>query len=130
MIYADTSALAKLVVAEAETPALRHWLASRPRRTTLATSVIGEVELRRLAARLGHDVPQAAASLLAQIDVLALTRSALVMAAQVLPVTVPTLDALHIATATELLDLDAVLTYDSRLASAALALGLPVMAPA
>ncbi|MEP6649583.1 MAG: type II toxin-antitoxin system VapC family toxin [Lapillicoccus sp.] len=130
MIYADTSALAKLVVAEDETPALRRWLEPRLQQITLVTNVIGEVELRRLAARLGQDVPRAAASLLAQVDILTLTNTALVAAAQLLPVDVRTLDALHVASAAELADLDSVLTYDLRMASAARGLGLPVVTPA
>lgn len=129
MIYADTSALAKLVIAEDETAALRRWLTLKLGRSTVVTNAVGDVELRRLAARAGHGVPQAAASLLARIDILALTATALASAAQLLPVEVRTLDALHVASAAELVPLEGLLTYDARMASAARGLGLPVVTP-
>jgi len=129
VIYADTSALAKLVIAQDETAALRRWLTPKLRRTTLVINAVGEVGLRRLAARSGHGVPQAAASLLVQIDILALTATARASAAQLLPVEVRTLDALHIASAADLVPLEGLLTYDARTASAARGLGLPVVTP-
>lgn len=47
------------------------------------------------------------------------------------PVTLRTLDAIHLASALTLLpELDALVTYDRRLAEAAEMLGLPVVAPA
>jgi uncharacterized protein len=52
-------------------------------------------------------------------------------AAQLEPAAVRSLDALHLATAIELGDaLDAVITYDTRMAAAARSHGLAVTAPA
>lgn len=127
MIYADTSALAKLVIAETETPALRRWIAEQD--ASLVTNSIGVVELRRLAARVSQQAVDTATVLLARIDRLALTPAALALAGQLPPAEVRTLDALHIASAAELLDLRAVLTYDRRMAEAAAGYGLPVQFP-
>lgn len=128
MIYADTSALAKLVIAEAETPALRDWISRQDAR--LVTNSIGVVELRRLAARVSQQALDTATLLLGRIDRVSLTPAALGLAGQVPPPEVRTLDALHIASAAELLELQAVLTYDRRMAEAATAYGLPVESPA
>lgn len=54
VIYADTSALAKLLIAEAETPALRGWISRQ--KVRLVTNSVGVVELRRLAARISQEV--------------------------------------------------------------------------
>lgn len=128
MIYADTSALAKLVVAEAETPVLRDWISRQD--AGLVTNSIGVVELRRLAARVSQQAVDTATLLLGRIDRVSLTPAALALAGQLPPLEVRTLDALHIASAAELLELQAVLTYDPRLADAAAAYGLPVESPA
>ncbi|MEO7260861.1 MAG: type II toxin-antitoxin system VapC family toxin [Jatrophihabitantaceae bacterium] len=128
MIYADTSALAKLVIAGAETPALRDWISRQDAR--LVTNSIGVVELRRLAARVSQQAVDTATLLLGRIDRVGLTPAALALAGQLPPVEVRTLDALHIASAAELVELRAVLTYDRRMADAASSYGLPVESPA
>ncbi len=127
MIYADTSALAKLMIAEAETPALRRWISEQD--APLVTNSIGVVELRRLAARISQQAVDTATTLLGRIDRLMLTPAALALAGQLPPAEVRTLDALHIASAAELLELRAVLTYDRRMAEAAAGYGLPVESP-
>ncbi|HEX8095455.1 type II toxin-antitoxin system VapC family toxin [Jatrophihabitans sp.] len=127
MIYADTSALAKLLIAEAETPALRDWIAGQDGR--LVTNSVGVVELRRLAARVSQQAVGAATVLLGRIDRLALTPAALALAGELPPPEVRTLDALHIASAAELLDLQVLLTYDHRMVEAATQYGLPVESP-
>jgi uncharacterized protein len=128
VIYADTSALAKLLIAEAETPALRDWISRQDAR--LVTNSVGVVELRRLAARVSQEALGAAIALLSRIDRLALTPAALALAGELPPPEVRTLDALHIASAAELLELQVVLTYDRRMAEAAVRYGLPVESPA
>lgn len=127
MIYADTSALAKLVVAEAETPALRSWIARQS--SGLVTNPVGVVELQRLAARVSPDAERTALLLLSRIDRISLTAAALAFAGQLPPPELRTLDALHVASAAELVDLVALLTYDRRMAEAAAHLGLPVESP-
>jgi predicted nucleic acid-binding protein len=51
-------------------------------------------------------------------------------AAAIGPAGLPTLDAIHLATALELGPIDAFVTYDDRLAEAARGIGLPVVRPA
>ena len=127
-VYLDTSALAKLAVIESETAALRSWLGARPGTPRLTNSV-GVVELRQVASRVGPAALTAAAQLLARIDELALTPLALARAGDLPPPEIRTLDALQIASAAELDDLAAVVTYDHRMISACRGYGLPVVSP-
>jgi predicted nucleic acid-binding protein len=60
---------------------------------------------------------------------LELTPIALARAAQLPPPQVRTLDALHIASASGLSDLEAIVTYDARMITAATGYGLPVASP-
>jgi len=126
-IYLDTSALAKLIFNEPESEALRAWLADH--RAPLITNSVGGVELQRLAARISQQVTSAAVLLLSRIDLLSLTPGALAAAAQLPPPEVRTLDALHVASAAEISDLQALVTYDRRMHSAATGYGLPVQSP-
>jgi predicted nucleic acid-binding protein len=127
-IYLDTSALAKLVVTETESGALRAWL-SEHRGTPLMTNSIGAVELQRLAARVSQQATSAAVLLLTRIDLLSLTPGALAAAAQLPPPEVRTLDALHLASAAEVGDLEVLVTYDRRMRTAAIDYGLSVQSP-
>ena len=127
-VYLDTSALAKLVVAEDESPHLRRWLGER-RSVPLVTNRIGVAELRRLAARINQQTLSTAVRLLARISVVDLTPDALTLAAEIPPPEVRTLDALHVASAALVSDLDFVVTYDGRMVTAATAFGLPVVTP-
>ena len=127
-IYLDTSALAKLVVAEAESEALRNWLGRRSG-AFLVTNTIGTLELQRLSARLSQEVLGAAVMILGRIDVVELTPASLALAAQLPPTGARTMDALHVASAALLPDLEVLLTYDQRMAQAARGYGLPVESP-
>lgn len=128
MIYLDTSAMVKLVVAETESKALIQWLNSRE--TSMVTSIIGRVELHRAAARVGAEAVSAARDVLDSVDTLVLTDSIAELAATIGPSELRTLDALHLATAEAHRGvLSAFCAYDRRLTTAALDLGLPVVAP-
>lgn len=127
-LYLDSSALAKLIVVEAESAALRSWLGER-RDQPLMINALGAVELRRLASRVSQEATTAAVLLLARIDLLSLTQTALSAAAQLPPPAVRTLDAVHVASAAEIGDLQALVTYDNRMRAAAHGYGLPVAAP-
>lgn len=68
--------------------------------------------------------------MVSQIAVVEPTDGIRARAALLDPVTLRSLDALHLATALEIRDeLDGLVTYDDRMAAAAEALGLAVLAP-
>jgi predicted nucleic acid-binding protein len=127
-LYLDTSAMAKLVVNESETIALRKWLAARAD-TAMVTNTVGVVELQRLSARVSQEASAAAVLLLGRIGHLYLTVAAVALAAQLPPPELRTLDALHVASAAGLTGLDALVSYDQRTLAAARGYGLPVASP-
>lgn len=124
--YLDTSAMAKLVRAEAETPVLRAWLEGRH----WVLSDLHRTELRRSAGRTGPATVARAERLLAEAEVLRLDPGAFDDAGRMAPDDLRSLDALHIAAARLLgPDLAGIVAYDRRLADAAHATGIPVEAP-
>lgn len=125
LVYADTSALGALLVAQAETQSLVAWLDGAHVR--LVSSDLLDTELRRVAVREGRDQKKVSA-ILDGVSLAALDR-ATYRSAGFLPMPyLRTLDALHLEAAIRL-DVDAVLTYDRRLGDAARAAGLDVIAP-
>lgn len=134
MIYADTSALAKLIREEPDSAALRAWLSDWLGRRTVAEQLVavnqvGVVELRRFAARVSQQHVSLTQQLIQRLQRIEVTPTAYALAGDVPPPAVRTLDALHIASAAELPGLTAFVTYDHRMAEAAAAFGLPVVAP-
>lgn len=127
--YLDTSAIVKLCVREDETETLRADVARHDR---LVTGLIAETELRRALHR--RQVPHAeavAASTLAALDVVAFDVGLARDAGRLEEPRLRSLDAIHVASALALGDaLDAFYAYDLRLADAARAHGLVVVAPA
>ena len=126
-VYVDTSALGRVLLGEPDAPAIVRELASFEQHVA---SRLLRVELRRLAVR--EDALQAADALLNGIALLPVDETTLTAAETVAPTTVGTLDAIHLATALRLLDaklLDALMTYDARLADGAREHGLAVVAP-
>jgi predicted nucleic acid-binding protein len=129
MIYLDSCAIVKLVVAESESAALREFLAGRPDELPV-TSALTRVEVVRAMRNLGGAAADAAVAVLAQIDQMPLV-DPLLDAAGAGGGVLRSLDAIHLASATALEDgLTAFVTYDKRLAAAAADIGLPVHAPA
>ncbi|WP_029138823.1 type II toxin-antitoxin system VapC family toxin [Nakamurella lactea] len=125
LVYADTSALGALLVAQPETQALVDWLEQTPAR--LVSSDLLETELRRMAVREGRDQSKVTA-ILDGVSLAALDR-ATYRSAGFLPMPyLRTLDALHLEAAMRL-DVEAVLAYDRRLLDAARSAGLDVIAP-
>jgi predicted nucleic acid-binding protein len=116
VIYADTSALLKLVVAESESEDLLRYLDSLGA-VTLVCSEVGHTELLRSARRFGPQSLRTARALLAGIDTAPLTHDIAALAAELTPDSLRTLDALHVATAMDL-KADLVVTYDRRMAEA------------
>lgn len=127
MLYLDSSALVKLVLTERETAILRAWAEDRP----LASSAVAVTEMLRAVRRTNPDREPAARLILTALVLLDLSVEVLERAAVVPPPALRTLDAIHIATALALGDeLDALVTYDARMADAARLAGLRVDAPA
>lgn len=124
--YLDTSAAVKLLVEEAESAPLAQW-AERAGVELVATHLV-ETELRRFVSR--HGLPQADASaILSRVDLYELPPS-LYREAGLLPGrALRSLDALHLAASIRL-EVEALVTYDIRLAEATSDLGLQVHAPA
>jgi predicted nucleic acid-binding protein len=132
MIYMDTSALTKLLIAEPETPELRNWLTAQiDQGDSAATSALGKVELMRTVARFG-DTGQAerARYLLDGLDILPLTEPMMTLAESIGPATLRSLDAIHLAAAAHFeQELTAVVTYDHRLLSGCRDIGLTTASP-
>ena len=132
MIYMDTSALTKLLIAEPETPELRNWLTSQiDQGDSAATSALGRVELMRTIARYG-DISQAdrARYLLDGLDILPLTEPMMSLAESIGPATLRSLDASHLAAAAYFdQELTAFVTYDHRLLNGCRDIGLTTASP-
>ena len=125
VVYADTSALGALLVAQPDTQALVDWLEHAEVR--LVSSDLLETELRRIAVREGREQSKVS-EILDGVSLAALDR-ATYRSAGLLPMRdLRALDALHLEAAIRL-DVDAVLTYDRRLGDAAREVGLTVIAP-
>lgn len=125
--YLDSSALVKLIVAEPETVALRAYLRGCHR---LVSSALARVEVARAVAGGGSAMLAKAHELFRQVAVLRIGDAVLNTAGSLPPVTLRSLDAIHLATASLLhSSLGAVVTYDARMADAALALGMDVRSP-
>ncbi|MDX5318310.1 MAG: type II toxin-antitoxin system VapC family toxin, partial [Actinomycetes bacterium] len=113
--YLDTSALVKLVVAEAETDALRAWLVAAERDPV--SSDLARTELMRAVRRAAPDRLVQARAVLDAVTLLEVSTAIFVEAGRIDPVTVRSLDAVHLAAALSLGDdLEGFVTYDDRLA--------------
>ncbi len=126
-LYVDTSALARVMLGEPGAEAIAAALAGHERH--LSSRLLG-VELRRVALREG--VPALADALLAGVGLVPVDQSILSAAEAVAPTAVATLDAIHLVTALRLAEaglLDALLTYDRRLADGARHHGLRALVP-
>jgi predicted nucleic acid-binding protein len=122
--YVESSAAVKLLVEEQESGALLSWLA-QPDDTV--STLLTETELRRSAQRLGYD-QTAVTEVLDGMQLFEIERSDYSSAGLLPGRDLRSLDALHLAAALRL-RVDFFVTYDSRQASAATALGLTVVSP-
>lgn len=129
MIYVDTSAAAKLVVPEAESPALSVFLAERIS-IPLVSSALLYPELVRAVTRHRPEMAGRAVALVQRVMTVPLAHDIVISAATIGSPLLRTLDALHLATAATIAtELDTFLTYDKCLAEAATRLRLNVVAP-
>ncbi len=129
-LYADTSALAKLIRPEAESTALVAFLAEGNdwgEVPELISSDLTTVELHRAARREGSISAADVDVVLDKVYSLRLRPEVISLASEVEPVALRSLDALHLASA--LRTHCDMLTYDQRLIQAAKAAGLTVYSP-
>ena len=132
MIYIDTSALTKLLIAEPETAELRVWLTDHiDQGESAATSTLGRVELMRTVARYGEAGQfDRARYLLDGLDMLPLTDAVMTLAESIGPATLRSLDAIHLAAAAHFRqELTAFVTYDHDLRNGCREIGLTAVSP-
>lgn len=129
MIYLDTSAALKLVVAEPETGRLELWMAEHAGIPRVSSRLL-RIEMLRAVTRIAPHRMSRVNVVLSAIALLSMDDVA--PAAEVIgDKTLRSLDAIHLATAHEIrTELSAFVCYDKRLRDSAHALGLPVEAPA
>lgn len=126
--YLDTSALAKLVVAEPETGALRSWVAAADR--DLVAGDLARTELMRAVRRVVPERAAVAREVLESVTLIGVAAAVFAEAGRLDPPGLRSLDAIHLAVALDLGDdLEALVTYDERLADAATVNGVAVVAP-
>lgn len=130
MIYLDASALVKLVVTEAESAALRRWLAEHSSQPRVSTALV-MVELPRAVMRAHPTALLQAHQVVSRVQKVVLSPQVLATAASLQPPRLRSLDAVHLASALLLRpELEAFVCYDQRLAAAAQDADLPVAQPA
>ena len=139
-IYADSSALIKRVVEEAESDALLaalddHIASDITNDTVVVSSSLAWIEVGRALSSLSDSGANSREQLVDAFEVALsgvaerpITADVVSLARRVAPPVLRTLDAIHLATAI-LLDVDVVLTYDDRLADACRHNGLAVSTP-
>jgi predicted nucleic acid-binding protein len=126
-IYLDSSAIVKLAVAEKESAALRRYLRGR---VPLVVSALARTEVARALLPLGPSAVQRGHDVLARLEQIRVSDRILLEAGSLLPAEIRSLDAIHLATMRQLgASLRRLVTYDSRMSSAASLLGISAVAP-
>lgn len=127
MVYADSSALVKLVINESESVALERFLADG---AVLATSRIALVEVPRATglANPAREVKEETQALLTSCLLVDVTDGLLRVAAGLASRSVRTLDAIHLASALRV-EPDEFVAYDRHLVQAAAESALTVASP-
>jgi uncharacterized protein len=126
--YLDSSAIVKLAVTERESAPLRRYLRSR---SPLVVSALARTEVARALLPLGPDAVQRGHDVLSRIELIRVSDRILLEAGSLLPAELRSLDAIHLATMRQLGEsLRRLVTYDSRMATAASGLGIATVAPA
>lgn len=133
LLYADASALVKVVLEEDESEALRNYLEG----AEVASCELVLTEIPRALHRAAHGDPalpldsllQQARELINAIALLPLDAPLLASAGALAEPSLRALDAIHVLSAVDLHPLDAFVTYDERQAAAARLAGLRTVAP-
>lgn len=132
MIYLDSNALVKLIREEDETPQLITWLSLQPDGEFVSSALV-EVEVSRALRRHQPAALGAVAAKLSQVSRMDMDAPVRATAAAYVDPNLRSLDAIHLATAENLVasgkHITAFVTYDKRLATAAAEVGLTVVSP-
>lgn len=127
-IYLDSSAIVKLAVAEAESPALRRYLQCR---APLVASALARTEVARALSPLGPAAVHRGHEVLSRVELVRVSDRILLDAGSLRPADLRSLDAIHLATMRQLgASLRRLVTYDGRMTAAASELGITTVAPA
>jgi predicted nucleic acid-binding protein len=127
LTYIDSSAIVKLVVAEPESKALRRYLS---RRRPLVCSALARTEVVRALLPAGAQTVARGRQALRVIELLRVNDRVLDEAGAMEPSELPSLDAIHLASARQLgPSVSDIVTYDRRMAEAARAGGWSVVSP-
>jgi uncharacterized protein len=125
--YLDSTALVKLAINEPESGALRRYLR---RRRPLVSSALARTEVIRALLLEGDEGIARGRAVLGRIELVRMNDRVLNAAGGLLPPDLRSLDAIHLATASQLgADLNQIVTYDDRMADAAERLGLKTASP-
>jgi predicted nucleic acid-binding protein len=126
-VYLDSSAIVKLAVREPESLALRRYLR---RRRPLVASALARTEVLRALLPAGDEAVTRGRQVLQRLDLVRVNDRILDAAGVLAPPELRSLDAIHLATAQQLGDeLNAMITYDDRMAAAARRLGYRIVQP-
>jgi predicted nucleic acid-binding protein len=132
LIYLDSNALVKLIREEDETPQLLTWLSLQSDGEFVASALV-EIEVPRALRRSQPAALGMVAAKLSQVTRMELDAPIRATAAAYIDPLLRSLDAIHLATAENLVasgkHISAFITYDKRLAAAAVEAGLTVVAP-
>lgn len=129
LLYADASAIVKLLLRESESRALEERFG---RETRVATSIVAKVEVARAIRRAGLSAGTEikARGLFDRFHLVGLGERVIRDAMRLGPPVLRALDAIHLASVLSLEDdVAALITYDRRLAEAARGAGLAVETP-
>ncbi len=127
LTYIDSSAIVKLVIAEPESKALRRHLS---RRQPLVSSALARTEVTRALLTTGREAIARGEAALRRIQLLRVNDRVLRDAGRLEPAELRSLDAIHLASASQLgLSVKQIVTYDERMADAAETLGWSVVSP-
>jgi len=130
LYYADTSAVIRLLAEETHSRAFAQFYDSDPKAEWVSSALL-RIELTRVVARVRPALLPDARDLLTAFSYIEMDEEVVDGAMNEPDRSLRALDAIHLATARLLgPDLDALVTYDIRLASAATDAGIAVLAPA
>ena len=127
-VYLDSSAFVKVIVDDRGSSALRRFL-GRSEAKRISSAIL-RTEAMRAVRHLGPEALGTVRAGLRRVDLVGIDDRILDAAGILEPRIVRTLAAIHLATALAIGDdLEAVVTYDERMAEAARLLGLPLARP-